>query len=599
MRRLVALLITLLLIAASDRAAAQGALLTLDQAEIVLSDASEPPPDAAAWQTQALPDLRPPTRLHASGTAWYRLRFEVPQPTQDAQIVYFSRLRDVGVVYVNGTLVGRSEEFEQPPPAWAPQRLTLAPELLRGGINTLHVRLQVADGGTGVMPRVRIGDKAAVQRAVERERFLGITSAQMAGMFSLTIGIGTLLIWAGRRREQMFGYFGVAALAKALWIGNSLGYFRDAPQPLTLLFLDFALLVGSVCLLLYCLRFAGWRWPRVEKALWSLAIAIFVFDILPIALPEYSLPNANAQLVQLLYLLPVLLVSYIVVRQPSLEAVLLALAHGYAFGAGVWALQVPRIEGLDHSSTHMVPLFLVMGWIITRRFARSLTDAELLKARLEQRVEDKRSELASKSAQVLTLTRQQALADERQRLMADIHDGIGGQLISTLSLVEQGSASPHDLAAALRECIDDLRLTIDSLEPSDHDLLPALGNLRYRFDGRLKQIGVKLDWQVREVPKLACLTPLNLLHVLRILQEAFTNILKHAQADTIRVETGVEPAAGRVYIRISDNGRGFAAVRSEGHGLANMLRRAKAIGGDLTVGPSAPGTTLELLLPVG
>jgi signal transduction histidine kinase len=240
-----------------------------------------------------------------------------------------------------------------------------------------------------------------------------------------------------------------------------------------------------------------------------------------------------------------------------------------------------------------------MGWIITRRFARSLTDAELLKARLEQRVEQKRVELASHAEQVLALTRQQALADERQRLMADIHDGIGGQLISTLSLAEQGGASPHDLAAALRECIDDLRLAIDSLEPSDHDLLPALATLRYRLAPRLAAQGIALDWQVADVPKLACLKPQNILHILRILQEAFTNVLKHARADRIAVETGIEPAAGRVYIRVRDNGCGFAAARPEGHGLANMLRRAKAIGGDLRVGAAAPGTTLELLLPVG
>jgi signal transduction histidine kinase len=45
------------------------------------------------------------------------------------------------------------------------------------------------------------------------------------------------------------------------------------------------------------------------------------------------------------------------------------------------------------------------------------------------------------------------------------------------------------------------------------------------------------------------------LHILRILQEAFTNVLKHAQADRVAVETGLEPDARRVYIRVSDNGR--------------------------------------------
>jgi signal transduction histidine kinase len=100
------------------------------------------------------------------------------------------------------------------------------------------------------------------------------------------------------------------------------------------------------------------------------------------------------------------------------------------------------------------------------------------------------------------------------------------------------------------------------------------------------------------VPKLACLTPQNLLHILRILQEAFTNILKHAHASCIRVDTGVE--GDRVSIRVTDNGQGFGdARRTQGRGLSNMLDRARRVGGELTIQPSPSGTTLALLLPVG
>jgi signal transduction histidine kinase len=153
------------------------------------------------------------------------------------------------------------------------------------------------------------------------------------------------------------------------------------------------------------------------------------------------------------------------------------------------------------------------------------------------------------------------------------------------------------VAAALRECLDDLRLTIDSLEPTENDLLPVLGNLRYRLDKRLKQQGIDLDWRVSEVPKLACMTPQNVLHVLRILQEAFTNVLKHARASTVQVETGVDAPGEHVFIRVRDNGHGFTGDHA-GHGLANMRRRAQVIGGILQIHPSPSGTTLSLLLPV-
>jgi signal transduction histidine kinase len=195
------------------------------------------------------------------------------------------------------------------------------------------------------------------------------------------------------------------------------------------------------------------------------------------------------------------------------------------------------------------------------------------------------------------LEKREMLERERSRIMSDMHDGVGGQLISVLSLLEQGDMPNTEVAKAIRECLDDLRLTIDSLEPTDHDLLPVLGNLRYRLDQRLKKHGINLNWTVSDLPKLACLTPRNILHILRILQEAFTNVLKHAHATAVGVETGVDTAGKHVFISIRDNGTGFAGEHA-GHGLTSMKHRAQIIGGALDILPSPAGTTLRLLLPI-
>ena len=195
------------------------------------------------------------------------------------------------------------------------------------------------------------------------------------------------------------------------------------------------------------------------------------------------------------------------------------------------------------------------------------------------------------------LEKREMLGRERQRIMSDMHDGVGGQLISVLSLLEEGDMPNAEVAKAIRECLDDLRLTIDSLEPTENDLLPVLGNLRYRLDQRLKKHGITLDWTVRDLPKLACLTPRNILHILRILQEAFTNVLNHAHATAVSVETGVDSSGQHVFISIRDNGTGFAGDHS-GHGLASMRHRAGTIGGAIDILPSPTGTTLRLLLPI-
>jgi signal transduction histidine kinase len=128
--------------------------------------------------------------------------------------------------------------------------------------------------------------------------------------------------------------------------------------------------------------------------------------------------------------------------------------------------------------------------------------------------------------------------------------------------------------------------------------LPALGNLRYRIDGRLRAVGIELDWQVDSLPALPYLTPRTVLHILRILQEVFANVLKHAKASSVQLEAGFVRGQRRVFIRVRDNGQGFVEPQRRGRGLANMTRRALSIGGELSVSTSSQGTTVELLLPV-
>ena len=233
-----------------------------------------------------------------------------------------------------------------------------------------------------------------------------------------------------------------------------------------------------------------------------------------------------------------------------------------------------------------------------RRVAKALAESQRINAELEERVRQKQRELERNFEKLQELSREAAVAEERQRIMTDMHDGIGAQLIAALSLAESDGASPREIAAVLRECIDDLRLTIDSLESSDNELLPALGNFRYRLERRLRTVGIELVWKVSDVPELSYLSPRNLLHILRILQEAFANVLKHARATRVVVETGLAPGRTQVFIRVSDNGKGFVTAESDGRGLGNMARRAASFGGELRVAPTGEGTTVELLLPI-
>jgi signal transduction histidine kinase len=245
------------------------------------------------------------------------------------------------------------------------------------------------------------------------------------------------------------------------------------------------------------------------------------------------------------------------------------------------------------------PLFLGIGWMLTDRFIRSLAEVETLNRDLEARVAEKTAALEANYSRLAQAEKLQALAEERQRLMRDMHDGVGGQLITALAALEGGRSAPSEVAELVRECIDDLRLVIDSMEPIDDDLLALLGSLRYRLEPRLKAAGIRLVWQVRELPPLPYLTPRNVLHILRILQEALTNVLKHAGASRITITTATDVQSGRALIRIIDDGHGFVPDQvSAGRGLGNMRRRAEAVGGELSIASTKEGTEVTLALPL-
>jgi signal transduction histidine kinase len=590
-----------LLLGMTTARAADGAVLQLDRAEIVLDDAAELPGDAAAWQPVTLPDdwskSRPQSPARA---AWYRLRFDRSAlAAASLPAIYLPWMRTVGAVYLNRQLVGQYGRFGATGLGPRPQLFVLPPGVLREGENTLHIRLWVAPRFRGILSAVRIGDHAVLQGELDAARLHRVTLRQFGAVFALTLGALMLLIWSRRRHESMYGYVGLAALAlvveKALFHGD----VQPLPPAFALPLADVALVATPVLVFTFALRFAGWHWPRTERALWGwAALSWSLIHLTPLAGQEVPGALLNAAWV-LPHVAGLALMLWIVRQRPSIESALLAAGHllsvlALTHGVLVW----DRVKGVPWYQVHLVPLLAVMAWIVTRRFVRSIDESERLNRELEDRVATKHAELERQHARTRELEREQAVVQERARLMSDMHDGVGAQLISTLSLVEHGDASKEQVAAALRECIDDLRLAIDSLEPTDGELAPVLGGLRYRLEPRLKAAGIELDWQVRELPVLSCLTPQNVLQVLRILQEAFTNVLKHARARHIRVATAV--GAGCVSIEVSDDGRGFDGTPSaHGHGLDNMRQRAKVIGGELRIAPSTAGTTLLLSLPIG
>jgi signal transduction histidine kinase len=166
-------------------------------------------------------------------------------------------------------------------------------------------------------------------------------------------------------------------------------------------------------------------------------------------------------------------------------------------------------------------------------------------------------------------------------------------------MLDRGDLSVPQAAVVMRECVDDLRLVVDSLEPTSKDLSTLLGMLRYRLQHRIGAAGVRLRWQMADLPALDWLEPSLALDLLRLMQEAIANVLKHAAASelvlTMRHDTEV------IELIVHDNGRGFdldnaAAI---GRGIRTMRSRAQRLAAQLSIiSEPALGTKISVRLPI-
>jgi signal transduction histidine kinase len=188
------------------------------------------------------------------------------------------------------------------------------------------------------------------------------------------------------------------------------------------------------------------------------------------------------------------------------------------------------------------------------------------------------------------LVRQSRL-QEREELLRDMHDGFGSQLASVRMLAEKGQITPREVSGLLEEVSADLHLVVDTLGHHELTLEDALADMRYRLSSRLAFAPTRLDWDI-QLSGIPTLLPRPVLHILRIIQEALNNALKHADAKVIAICASYDKAGNRLRVCIRDDGKGFPQEARPGRGVRNMHYRAKGIGGSLRVSAAQPGTVI-------
>src|SRR5450830_438407 len=612
-----------------DAAQPSTASLHLTQADWQVAQASAftTPPSTldsknlpSAWQHIMLPGTLPnamaqPANAHADShiqVIWIKLSTQGLAMPSAALVLYGIRVKVEGTiaVYVDGQLVRREQQQGQ---LWnslfTPLWVVLERDANDAPPREILIRLEHTDASRVGLSSLWLGRAEALRgRYYLRQWLQRELPATLSAAF-LLVGVFALFVWFKRRHETDYLlFFNLAAVS---FVGH-LHYYVGLP----ILNDWFAWLTANalfwlvMVLHLFLRQLHGRALTWLTRAVVGVTVLISVLTLPPLAiLPIFP---STSILVPLVYAIVMLMATTVCLAggisawHRSREGRLVAICLGLSTLLGVpdWLLHnnVVSPEGWFLGAYTNAVTFGIFGVLMYWRYINAISEVEQVNASLAQRLQAREAELEIIHQRLREAGQRQTISDERQRLMQDMHDGLGSSLISAIRSVERGGVSELKVSQILKDCLDDLKLTIDSMEPVEADLLLLLATLRFRLEPRFEGSNITLIWDVQELPTLVWLEPSSALHILRIVQESIANILRHTRADRIRVSTARDEDGGGVSVTIEDNGQGFdigkALDSAAGRGLHNQQRRAKAVDGRVSWSSDAGGTRFTLWLPL-
>jgi len=594
---------------------ATGQAVKLTRAQVVqagMQAPDRPPQGPVAAPAIDLPDNWDSRRPGYSGYVWYRLEPPAGLAQRPRPALYLPAAGMNAEVWLNGQRAGGAGRMAMPPTRhfYTPQLIELPHGLWRhdGGGNELWVLLAGHPGYRSGLAPVWAGDHAELYGTWRWRSFWQSEGTGITMVINIVLAVFVLAIGGRERDHAAYVWFGAAAL---VWALRNLNYVVVEPAIPDLLFAELCVSGAAwftALFAIFALRFVqaeqpGYRGPRgfVPLALAYAGGSTVYF----LASSGYAQANAGFAALAAVGVGLTLWSMWRLVRlaldRPRADLVAVAagavvylvlLVNDYAIGVNHTSLGEVFIR--QYAS---LPLFIAITATLARRYLAALRTARELAASLQGQVQQQRHQLEASFERLREAEREQARAQERGRMMGDLHDGLGLHLATALRQARMASAARDPLVSTLQDCLDDLRVAIDSLDEQERDPLALLGSLRFRMAPRFESMGLHLGWEVGpDLGELPQLDAAGALDLLRIVQEALGNALKHSGAD--RVSMALQRTADGTLVTVLDNGVGFdPALATAGRGTGTMRARARRLGAQLEWQRLDPGTAVTLLLP--
>lgn len=576
------------------------------------TEGASPPGGASApllhkGDTVALPHRLEPS---AARQVNYRVFLDLPESGADQapHALCIPRWSSHASVWVDGRVLRR------PAPGAAglldsssPAFLSLPPGLTPGH-HVLDIGLRVIPGNFPGLSEIWVGPGDVIRQACQslqssqqRSSVGNLYTMSFIGMLALVVSL--------LRRDRTAAYF---ALLAGAWVAHRL--LQTEPWPgmteqtwIALFHLSRPLIAFPLAL--FVLSLIGDVPASVSRSVVIFyGLAYLAFALVPAAQWTIWMVSVGLMSLALLAVLLIWLARH-TLRSSGVSGIVfgVALFFGIAFNlmdVVRWFGWLPY-DGRSMSHLAVSCLTLGMGVLMVERFL-TYTRNELRAAdHLREEVARQRAQL-DKDFQLLQAQNERiAVLEERKRIVRDMHDGLGTQLVSASALLRSDTSTPQPLNDLIDRALSELRSVLDVLSSSSgmHDLFDddpvtlLLAKLRHRLTPVFRSQGVEIAWEADALPGDFLASDHARLQLLRLLQEAFANVLKHAQASTVSFRT--QHRDGCIEMELRDDGRGLRveAGHGSGHGMESMHVRAQQMGARLTVEDATPGVRVRLVFP--
>jgi signal transduction histidine kinase len=556
------------------------------------------------------------------GEAYFDFDFDLPKVPNDVWGIYLPRLGNAYELWLNDTKleahgamvqhVGEAQAYNGADYGRVPRYVTVDGSHLRS-TNHLRIHIRADVGRRGGLAPVVIGPQDEVLPLYEQDYRWRVTGSVAVVAFCFAVGLTALALWTtdaglpneGRRgRDPLYFFVAVAQLFWALYVGDVMVEEPLLPWPWWGVVQVLALGVWGGSMTLACMELADWQtreWVRrVRKSILWMMLTGPVFALWglgfgqPLALTAWYVVYGGTMLV--------FIVNFLwratehanaeqrIVAAAAVVNIVVALRDIYvfrfeqSFGANTWLRYSSVLFGLG------------LGYVALMRFRATSGQLHDLLGTLAARVSEKEVALGDTYARLEILARQQERTAERGRILRNMHDGVGSHISSAMRQLEGGGGdltARNEVLMTLRDALDQLKLSIDSIHLTPGDVTALLANMRYRLGPRFTAMDIELRWDVDLLPICRSLDADAMTELQFMLFEAFSNVLQHAHAHVLTVQghTKIVEGVEQVFVRVVDDGRGFDPAVGQRRGMATMRERAASIGAQLCV-HSEPGKTV-------